>query len=238
MERSGAANGIWDNGFFRAVTVSLKDLRLWFIVIPSLMLSGCALVLLKPAWLAGLASGGVALVAGYLISTVEKLPRPNEKELAESLYHKVLHPSAIGILIIPSIGLFAELWAMQWHWFHSKGSIPPCSSLWTIGILSWLGVLVVPAVAALLAKERAVLATMVGLIVYIAMSLTTAFSGDNLQQATTLLAKSCQVETDDFDADSFGVGMVTGVLTQALIAIFVAKVVSNWSFRQPVPPTR
>jgi len=235
MERAEAEDGTWDKGFFRAIGASLKDLRLWFIVIPSLLLLGFALVLLKPAWLAGVFSGGVALIASYLISTVEKLPRPNEKELAESLYHKVLLPAAIGIFIIPSVGLFADLWAMQWHWFHTNGSIPSCSSIWTIGILSLLGILVVPAVTALLARERAVFATMVGFMVYIPMNLTTAFSGGNVQQLTTLLAKSCQMDTDDFAADSFGVGMVTGVLSKALVAIFVAKVVSTWRFRKNAP---
>ncbi len=177
-----AENGAWDKGFFRAITVSLKDIRLWFIVIPSLILPGLALVLLKPTWLAGVVSVGLALVASHLISTVEKLPRPNEKELAESLYRKVLLPAATGILMIPSVELFGQLWAMQWHWFHTNGSIPTCSFLWTIGILGWLGNLVVPAVIALLTRERAVFATMVGLMVYIPMSLTTALSGDNVQE--------------------------------------------------------
>lgn len=98
MEFAQAENGAWDKGFFRAITVSLKDLRLWFIVIPSLILLGLALVLLKPTWLAGVVSCELALVASYLISTVEKLPRPNERELAESLYRKVLLPAATGIL--------------------------------------------------------------------------------------------------------------------------------------------
>jgi hypothetical protein len=234
MECAEAAKGEWDKGFFRAITVSLKDLRLWFIVVPSLIVLGFALVLLKPAW-AGVVSGGVALVAGYLINTVEKLPRPNEKELAESLYRKVLLPAATGILIIPSVELFANLWAMQWHWFHTNGSIPPCSYLWNIGLLGWLGILFVPAVTALLARERAVFATMVGLIVYIPMSLTTALYGDNVQRVTSLIAKSCQMDADDFSTDGFGVGMVTGVLSQALIAIFVAKVVSTWRARKNAP---
>jgi hypothetical protein len=175
------------------------------------------------------------LVASYLISGVEKLPRPNEKELAESLYRKVLLPAATGILIIPSVELFADLWAMQWHWFHTDGSIPPCSSLWTVGILGWLGILIVPVIIALLTKERAVFATMVGFIVYIPMSLTTALSGDKVQRVISLLAKSCQMDTDDFAADGFGAGMVTAVLSQALMAIFVAKVVSTWRSRKNAP---
>jgi len=235
MECAQAENGAWDKGFFRAITVSLKDLRLWFIVIPSLILLGLALVLLKPTWLAGVVSCGLALVASYLISTVEKLPRPNERELAESLYRKVLLPAATGILIIPSVELFADLWAMQWHWFHPNGSIPACSSLWTIGILGWLGIIVVPVVTALLTRERAVFATMVGFMVYIPMSLTTALSGDNVQRVISLLAKSCQMDTDDFAADGFGAGMVTAVLSQALMAIFVAKVVSTWRSRKNAP---
>jgi hypothetical protein len=234
MACAEAAKGGWDKGFFRAITVSLKDLRLWFIVVPSLVVVGLALVLLKPAW-AGLVSGGVALVAGYLINTVEKLPRPNEKELAESLYRKVLLPAATGILIIPSAELFADLWGMQWHWFHPNGSIPPCSYLWTIGILGWLGILFVPAVTALLARERAVFATMVGLMVYIPMSLTTALSGDNVQRVTSLLAKSCRMDVDDYSADSFGLGTVIGILSQALMAIFIAKVVSTWRARKSAP---
>jgi hypothetical protein len=44
-----AENGAWDKGLCRAITVSLKDLRLWFIVIPALFFSGLALILLKPS---------------------------------------------------------------------------------------------------------------------------------------------------------------------------------------------
>jgi hypothetical protein len=236
MHCSKAENRAWDKGFFSAITVSLKDLRLWFIVIPSLILLGLSLVLLKPTWLGGVFSCGLALVASYLISTVEKLPRPNEKELAENLFRKVLLPAATGILIIPSFGLFADLWTMQWHWFHADGSIPACSSLWTIGILGWLGILIVPVVIAFLTRERAVFATMVGLMVYVPMNLTTTFSGDNVQRVISLLAKSCQVDTDDI-ANGFGAGMVAGVLSQALMAIFVAKVVSTWLSRKNAPTT-
>jgi hypothetical protein len=223
-----AESGAWDKGFFRAIAVSLKDIRLGLIVIPSLILAGLALVLLKPTWLAGAVSFGLALVARHLISKIEELPRPNEKELTDSLYHKVLLPAATGILMIPSVDLFGQLWAVQWHWFHTKGSIPPCSFIWTVGILVLLGNLVVPAVTALLTRERAVFATIVGLMVYIPMSLTMGLSGDNVQQMTSLLAKSCQMDTDGFATDGFGVGMVTAVLSKALVAIFVAKVVSTW----------
>lgn len=69
---------------------------------------------------------------------------------------------------------------------------------------------------------------MVGFMVYIPMSLTTALSGDNVQRVISLLAKTCQMDTDDFAADGFGAGMVSAVLSQELMAIFVAKVVSTW----------
>ncbi len=230
-----AENGAWDEGFFGAITESLKDLRLWFIVIPSLISLGLALILLKPTWLAGVVSAGLALIASHLISRVEKLPRPNEKELAESLYRKMLLPAATGILMLYSASCFADLWAMQWHWFHTNGSTPACSYLWTVVILDWFGILVVPAIIALLMKERAVFATMVGLTVYIPMTLTTALSGDNAQRTISLLAKSCQMDIGDSATDGFGLGVVTGVLVRALVVIFVAKVVSTWRSRKNAP---
>jgi hypothetical protein len=168
------------------------------------------------------------LITGYLISTVEKLPRPNESELAESLHRKVFLPAATCILIIPSMGIFVGLWAMQWHWFHASGSTPACSYLWTLVILGWLGTFVIPAVMVLLIKERAVFATIVGLMVYFPIRLTDALSGDNILRATSLLTKSCQWDTDDFSTDGFGIGVVTAVLSQALLAISVAKVISTW----------
>ena len=228
-------NSAWDKGFFKAIAVSLKDIRLWLIVIPSLILAGVVLILLKPTWLAGAVSFAVGLVARHLISKIEELPRPNEKELADSLYRKVLLPAATGILIFPSVDLFGQLWVMQWHWFHAKGSIPPCSFLWVIGIFVLLGNLVVPGVIALLTRERAVFATMVGLLIYIPLSLTMGLSGDNVRQMTSLLAKTCQMDTDSFASDGFGVGMVTAVLSKALVAVFVAKVVSTWLYRRTPP---
>ncbi len=43
------------------------------------------------------------------------------------------------------------------------------------------------------------------------------------------------MDTDDFATDGFGLGMVTAVLSQALVAIFVAKVVSTWRSRKNAP---
>lgn len=77
---------------------------------------------------------------------------------------------------------------------------------------------------------------MVGFLVYVPMSLTTAFYGDGVQKMTSIVTKSCQMDGQlEFDADGFGLGLVVGLLSQVLLAIFVAKVVSTWRSRKNAP---
>jgi hypothetical protein len=225
----------WDKGFFAAIVSSLKDVRLWFLLLPSLLICGLILALVKSPWVAGSISFGLALIVTYLISKIETFPTPDRSELAEGFYRKMLLPVATGILIIPNMGLFVDLWATQWHWFHADGSIPPCSYIWTLGLLGWLGLLVAPTLVALLVKERAVFATMAGLMVYVPISVTRLVTGGDLQKATSLWVKSCQIDTADFDHDAFGAGVVFAILSQVLVAIFVAKVVSTWRSRKNAP---
>jgi putative flippase GtrA len=223
----------WDNGFFRAIVSSLKeDIRLWLIILPCLLLLGLALVLVRPPWLAAALSFGLGLVMARLINKIETFPKPDEKKLAESLYRNGLLPAVTGVLVISGMGIFVDVWAMQWRWFHGTSSIPPCSFVWIAAILGFLGNLVAPAVVALLTKERAVFATMVGLLVYFPIRLTDLLSGDSVSRMTSLLAKTCQMDTEDFSTGGFGAGLVTSVLIQVLVAIFVAKVVATWLSRR------
>lgn len=225
----------WRKDFLASAATTLKDSRLWLIVLPSLGLCGLALVLLK-TWLGTAISIAVGLVATRLINNIESLPKPDERELAEGIYRSVLLPAAAGILIIPSSDLLVRLWWMPWHWSHTNDATLPCAYIWIAALLGWLGVLIAPGVTALLTRQRAVFATVVGLMVYIPLNITDSFSGGAALRGASPFAKSCQADFDpSTDADSVGVGIVAAYLTQALMAIFVAKLVSTWLARKNTP---
>ncbi len=226
------AKTAWRAEFSAAVTTTLSDSRLWLIVLPSLVLCGLALALVK-TWLASVISIAITLIDAHLINRIDTLPRPDGKQLATSIYQAILLPAIVGILIISNSGLLARVWFLPWHWFHSSDAVPPCSYILSGAAFDWLGIFVVAGITALLMKERAVFAVIVGLTVYVPLDLTESFSGDTIQKATALLARSCQMETpSDAEVEGFGIGAVTAVLTRALIAIFVAKVVSTWLSRK------
>ena len=72
---------------FVSIKTTLKDSRLWFIVLPSLVLCGLALVLLK-TWLGTTISMAVALVDSRPINNIETLPRPNERGVSRKYLPK------------------------------------------------------------------------------------------------------------------------------------------------------
>jgi hypothetical protein len=229
----------WRSEFFAAVGTTLGDSRLWLIILPSLVVCGLALSFMN-SWLAGVVSIAVALIDAHLINRIESLPRPDGKELATGLYRAILFPAAIGTFVISGSDLPASIWFTPWHWFHNSGDIRPCSYLMSGFVIGILGVAIAAALTALLTRERAVFATIVGLTINIPVVLTESFSNDDLTKSLSIVNKSCKLDLDDDIAsgsysDGFGFGIVAGILTRILIAIFVAKLVSTWLARRNAP---
>jgi hypothetical protein len=214
--------------FFKAVVASLKDLRLWLIVLPMFAIWGIAYAYLSPGF-AVVISLVTGLFATHLLNKIDALPKPDERPLVNSML-----AGTVGALIIPSSDLLVRLWWMKWRWLHPDGAMSTCSPLLTAAALGWLGIFIAPAVTALVTKSRAVFATIVGLVVYIPLSLTDVFVSDHVTQTMSLLSKACGWDTDPIDAatEGFKIGVVAAILTQGLIAIFVSKVISAWIIRK------
>lgn len=229
---SRTANAEWLKEFSASIKATLKDSRLWFIVVPSIVICAVALLLFRN-WFGAVISFAVGLIASRLVNNIEALPRPDERKLAASVYRTAVLPAAIGVMVIPSSELLARLWFMPWHWFHTSDATPACSYLLTGVFFDWLGVLIAPALTALLTKDRAVFATFAGLLVYIPLEVTDSFARGGLTTGALLFSKACQVDFDpSTDLSSFNVGAITAILVRALISIFVAKVVSTWVYRR------
>jgi hypothetical protein len=86
----------WRTGFYASVKTTLKDSRLWIIVLPSLALCGLALAFLSTG-LATLATTAVVLVASRLLNNIEEIPKPDG--LVESFYRAVALPAMVGAFI-------------------------------------------------------------------------------------------------------------------------------------------
>jgi hypothetical protein len=166
----------WHKYFFTTLTASLKDSRLWFVVLGAVAICIPVLIFAKPP-VGEAISGPVWLIAGYLIIKMQALLKPDEKKLAESIYQSLVLPALVGILVIPSYDIFTRLFLMPWHWLHADYEGFPCSCVWIAGLLAWLGVLIAPTIVAILTRERAVFAAVVGLMVCIPLDMTDSFPG-------------------------------------------------------------
>src|SRR5436853_3956084 len=225
--------------FGRQFVVVLKDLRLWAVVIPSLLLSGLVLSFLGPR-LAAVATFAIGLIASYVLRQVEKLPALGELSLPNNSYERFLIPVLVGILIVPSAEMFSRLWMMPWYWFHTSKDIPSCKFLMGAIACDWTGFLFIGVVVAILTRQRATFAAMVGIAVYMPLTFTDMFRGNLAQSAYSLLASSCKMETggpDSSDFQEFRYGLASGLVLRALLVIFTASLVSSWraSRRTTVP---
>jgi hypothetical protein len=221
---------------FASVKTTLKDGRLWLIVLSALTICGLSL-LLPYRSLSTLISIAVGLVASHLINRIERLPKTDVSAAGMSFYRNVLLPAAVGVMVISNSNLLARVWFMLWHWLHANNSIPSCRSIFTGAILGFLGVPVTAAITAAIVKQRAVFATVIGLTLHIPLTLTDTFSGGGALKALSIFAKSCNFDiADDFDngafAAGFSLGTISTILMEILLSIFVAKVVSVWVSRE------
>lgn len=219
----------WRLEFSNAIGETLRDFRLWVIVLPSVAICGIALAFLN-TWFAATISTAVLLIAARLINQIEQFPRPDEIALATTMYRSILLPSVIGIFVVTNSDLLARVLLMPWHWTHTISDIPPCGYLVTAVTVAWLGVPLTAIITALLTRERAVFATIVGLIVCIPLNLTFVLTGDHAAEFSSMFAKSCKIDLDPANdpafSDGFSFGLVMGTVSQILIAVFVAKFVS------------
>jgi hypothetical protein len=226
------------NGLLAVFLKSALDLRLWIIVIPSFILIGFALHLTTP-WLGSSLAAAITLVDAHLLNKIESFPKPDGKELVKGLFRSVLVPAVTGIFLITNADILTRVWYMPGHWFQTSVTIPSCSYLVSGIVISFIGLALAAVLVALLTKEHALFSSMVGLAVYIPLSLTEALSsGATSQAVSTLFSESCHLDipSDATDMDAYRLGMATGavsvVLVKAFLVIFVTKLVSVWRSRQ------
>jgi len=216
---------------FRQFIVVLRDSRLWIIVLPSLALSGIAIAFLGPR-VATVLTLGIGLVASYLVNQIEKLPQIGAISELDTAFQRIIAPAITGIFVAPSSDLLARLWLTPWHWFHTSSEIPSCWFLMTGVAWDWIGVLVCGAVIALLAGRRATFAAMIGVAVLLPLALTDTYRSTDGKQTLTILLSSCQFLRDGTDAadyfEVFRSGIAFGLLSRALLVVFVAKLISSW----------
>ena len=226
----------WRSEFLSAIGATLGDSRLWLIILPSLIVCGLALFFMH-SWLATFISIAIALIDAHLINRIGSLPKPDGKELATGVYRAILLPATIGIFVMAGADLPASIWFTPWHWFHNNGDVRPCSYLLTGLVLGVLGFPIAATLTALLTRERAVFATIVGLTINIPLALTKALSDGDLTKSLSIFSKSCKLDLNDdvtsgAYSDGFGLGIVIGILARILVAVFVAKLVSTWLTRR------
>jgi len=222
--------------FARQFVAVLKDTRLWVVVLPFLFLVSLIVLFVGPR-LAAVLTLTIGLVASYIINQIDRLPAIGGLSSLSSVGERVLLPAIAGILIIPGSGVLVRIWLMPWYWFHTTTENPSCSFLMAGAAWGWVGFFVCGAVLAALTKDRGTFAATMGVAVYIPLSFTDIFTGNLSQQALNLLASSCKWDdSDGANLEAFRYGTAFGLVSQALLAIFAARLVSSWlASRNPAP---
>ncbi len=215
------------NTFLRQFFVVLKDIRLWLVVLPFLLMVSLIILFLTPQT-ATILTFAVGLIASAAINQISTLPVINDFSPLHRFTSNILIPAVVGILLIPGPEVLVRIWLMVWHWFHGIEAIPSCPFLLIGAAWGWLGFLICGAILAVLTRERAVFAATVGAAVYIPLSFTETLGVEFSQKGLSLLTASCKLDADDADLGSFRIGMATGLVTQCLLAIFAARFVSTW----------
>jgi hypothetical protein len=225
----------WRNKFVAIFKSTVLDSRLWFIVLPAAIIVALVLAFIKAPY-GGVVSIVVGLVASHLIRKVETLlPKPDEKKLAESICSSIVLPALVGIFVIPSFDVFARVCLLPWNWLHADYSGLPCSYIGIAVALGWLGLVIAPAITAVLVRERAIFATVVGLMVLVPLGMVDTFAHGAPLKVASLISQSCQMDFDpSTDLGDVRSGMITGAIIQILLPIFVAKFVSMWLGRRSV----
>lgn len=216
--------------FVKQLVVVLRDVRVWAIVLPILAASALSLSFLGPRTGAVLTLG-LGLVGSYLINQIDKLPVPADAATFERLYDRILLPAVAGIFVASSSDIFVRVWLTPWHWFHARSDVPSCWFLMCGVAWDWFGVLVCGAVIALLTGPRATFAAMIGIAIWLPLTLTDMYTGtEQTLKNLTIFASSCKF-LSDFTAEnlgSFSEGATFGLLSRALLLVYAARVVSSW----------
>jgi hypothetical protein len=170
------------------------------------------------------------LAASYLIRQIDQFSKPRSNFVAATFYERTLIPAIVGLVFISGSDIFARIWTMPWHWFHSEGTIPSCSFILSTAAVDWFGLVFSCVLVAVLMGRQTNFAVMFGLAFYIPLSLTDVFRGQFAEKSASLLASSCKWQLDDptTDMSAYKSGMALGIVIRVLVAIFVAKLMVSW----------
>lgn len=220
--------------FFGRLAITLGDLRLWAILLPTFLLSGLVLLFLGPR-IATALTLVIGLAASYLISQLEKLPTFDGISIMTGFYHRALLPGLVGVLAMQGTEIFSRVWLVPWYWFHPNSEFPSCWLLMCGIVSDWLGFLLCGAVLGTVLGRRATYAATVGMAIYFPVAVTMIFTGIS-EQALAVLGSSCKFlgTADPSDLETARYGMAFGYVARFFLAVFTARVVSSWrAMRNP-----
>jgi|GEM_PF-6512235 hypothetical protein len=213
--------------FLQRFVVMLKDVRLWVVVFPFLLIVSLIILFFTPQ-IATMLTFAVGLIASAVINQLNTLPIIDDFSPVKRFRTNIVIPALTGILLIPAPEVLTRIWDMFWQLFHKSGDVPSCGFLLAGSAWGWLGFLICGALLAVLTKERALFAATVGVAVYIPLSFTENWGVAFAQKSLNLIASSCKFDTEDADLGSFRLGMAAGLVIRSMLAIFAAKFVSAW----------
>jgi len=215
----------------------LRDLQLWAILLPALLLIGIVIEFLPPVGAAAL-TAVIGLLAGYVIQPIDNFPISGGPGTLERIYEKTVMPGIVGILVVQGSDVFARLWLMPWYWLFWYHSIRETPSRWLLmcGVAwDWFGFLVCGVLLAVIAGRRATFAAMIGIAIYLPLELTDLFTGMLSQKSFALflsIGKILSAGTDNVDFESARESVAWGLVFRALLLILSARVASFWLVSQ------
>jgi hypothetical protein len=121
---------------------------------------------------------------------------------------------------------------LPWHWIYGEHIESHLSAVLVASIFDWLSFLLAGWCIGSLMPKRALLASMVGISIFLPISITQLLTSDSTGRMLHTLAQAMQFFDDpDFDFSEFRsgavLGSITGLLFRAVLTIYAARLASS-----------
>jgi len=206
------------------------DWRVWTVV----LLYAALCVLFDRLWgprISAIAAAPLGIVAALVLARLDFDADDGSLSLAMIRNDSLLCALA-GVMILQGTEAISRFPVLPWHWIYGEHIETHLSAVIVSSIFDWLSFLLAGWCIGSLMPGRALLASMVGVSIFLPISITELLTNESTGRTIHMLAQAMHFFDDpDFDILAFRSGAVlggiTGLLVRAVLTIYIARLVSS-----------
>lgn len=209
----------------------LVDLRVWVVVLLYAMACLLADLLWGPRIFAIIAAP-LGLVAACMLAQLDPRPEGVSLSFSELIHSKNLLAALAGILILQGAEAIPRFVVLPWHWLYGEHIETHTWAVVLASSLDWLSFAVAGWCIGYLVPKRALFASMVGVAVFLPITVTELLTSESSNRALLTFAREMKwLNEPDFDLSSFKAGAMLGAMiglfARAALTIYTARLVSS-----------